>query len=335
MQSSDIRVISDPQTIEYIFDSENAITMTEFKAAQGLADRGLLCPVKAKHNGCDKLIFKIAGLSSLSDVVRSEDGGNMVNVGAMLRRIIDEVRGFGFLQVQHLDWDMDRIFADLEHKRIFMVYLPADIEDTVSWESKYRRILDDINCKNPNMLTETSRNLDAAQAPADTADVRQEDKHGLFKRFFNGSKGSNDNPEQRNVQRKEPPKKGNPKRGGGGSAGDTQYAGGTVLLENVFIPTLVISGVNTPQRIESVVAKDEFVIGKNPQATDLTIEFSKAVSNRHCSIICKNGVSYVVDHQSTNGTFLNGVRVQSEERVQIKAGDKLRLANCDFVIRSV
>lgn len=321
MQSSDIRVISDPQTIEYIFDSDGAIAMTEFKAAQGLADRGLLCPVKAKHNGCDKLIFKIEGLSSLSDVVRREDGGNMVNVGAMLRRIIDEVKGFGFLQVQHLDWDMDRVFADLEHKRIYMVYLPADIEDRVSWESKYRHILDEINCKNPNMLVETARSF----APSEE-EVRQEDKKGLFKKIFNGSKNS-EQPEQKAAPRKASAKK---------SAGnDTQFAGGTILLEDVFIPTLVISGVNTPQRVETVVGKSEFVIGKNPQNTDLTIEFSKAVSNRHCSIVCKNGVSYIVDHQSTNGTYLNGVRVQSEERVQIKAGDKLRLANCDFVIRSV
>lgn len=327
MQSSDIRVISDPQTIEYIFDSDKAIVMTEFKAAQGLADRGLLCPVKAKHNGCDKLIFKITGLSSLSDVVRSEDGGNMVNVGAMLRRIIDEVKGFGFLQVQHLDWDMDRVFVDLEHKRIFMVYLPADIEDLVSWDSKYRHILDEINGKNPNMLIETARDFGPSEE-----EVKQEDKKGLFKKIFNSK--NNEQTEQRTAVKKQNLKKSAQMQQSSGNGG-SQFAGGTVLLENVFIPSLVISGVNTPQRIETVIGKDEFVIGKNPQSSDLTIEFSRAVSNRHCSIICKNGVSYVVDHQSTNGTFINGVRVQSGEQVQIKAGDKLRLANCDFIIRSV
>lgn len=335
MQNSEVMVISDPQTIEYIFESENAVSMTEFKAAQGLADIGLLCPVKAVHNGCDKLIFKITGLNSLSDVVRS-NGGNISDISGKLGRIIDEVKGFGFLQVRHLDWDMDRIFVEPEQKKIYMIYLPAETGDSEPWENRYWHIINEVKAKAPSMLAEEAAPAFVAQEAAQAE--KGEDKKGIFKKIFKEKK-----PEQAvvsNVQTKG----GKKSRKGKKSAAPkrpaprvetSEYSGGTELLDSVFIPSLVIMGVNTPQKVEDIIGKEEYVIGKNPQHSDLVIGFSKAVSNKHCSIVSINGASYVVDHQSTNGTYLNGIRLQSEERVQIKAGDKLRLANCDFVIRSV
>lgn len=332
MQSSDVMVISDPQTIEYIFDTDNAVSMTEFKAAQGLADIGLLIPVKALHNGCDKLIYKITGLNSLSDVVRS-NGGNISDMTGKLGRIIDEVKEFGFLQVQHLDWDMDRIFVEPDHRKIFMIYIPAEVTQPEPWENRYWHIIDEIKAKAPSMLAEETVPAFTVQENAQPQKT-EENKKGIFKKLFKDKK-----PEQgtKNAASTKGGKKGKKAAAARKQVDriEAEYSGGTELLDSVFIPSLVIMGVNTSQKVEDIIGKEEYVIGKNPQHSDLVISYSKAVSNKHCSIVSINGASYVIDHQSTNGTYLNGIRLQSGERVQIKAGDKLRLANCDFVIRSV
>ena len=47
----------------------------------------------------------------------------------------------------------------------------------------------------------------------------------------------------------------------------------------------------------------------------------KAVSNHHAEIVFENGAYYLIDTGSTNGTLVNGRRVQKQE---LKSGDRLR-----------
>jgi len=51
-----------------------------------------------------------------------------------------------------------------------------------------------------------------------------------------------------------------------------------------------------------------------------------SVSRLHASIIVDNHDIYVVDHGSTNGTFINGMKVKG--RRALKEGDILKVGNC-------
>ena len=80
---------------------------------------------------------------------------------------------------------------------------------------------------------------------------------------------------------------------------------------------VIISGPDLGRRID--LARDEVSIGRSEQCT--VCVNSDLVSRRHATINCVLGRYIVVDLKSTNGTFVNDIRVDSAE---LKDGDLLR-----------
>ena len=52
-----------------------------------------------------------------------------------------------------------------------------------------------------------------------------------------------------------------------------------------------------------------------------------AISRRHCQVHLKNRKLYLVDCNSSNGTFLNGQRIPPQRYVPIKKGARIELAH--------
>ena len=70
-----------------------------------------------------------------------------------------------------------------------------------------------------------------------------------------------------------------------------------------------------------------FLIGKDRQRADLHMEGNDAVSRIHAGIVCKDGRYYLIDRNSTNGTWLNGRRLEAGEEALLEPGDRIRLAD--------
>ncbi len=85
-------------------------------------------------------------------------------------------------------------------------------------------------------------------------------------------------------------------------------------------------------RVEVVITKDDFTIGKKADIVDGVVSFNKMISRSHCKIT-RNGAQYMVtDLNSVNGTYVNGVRLQPNRPYPIKGGDVLGLANSSFQV---
>lgn len=81
------------------------------------------------------------------------------------------------------------------------------------------------------------------------------------------------------------------------------------------------------------VNKEEYIIGKSPDKVDGVIPGNSAISRVHCKIAHSwNGKYYIVDMNSSNGTYLNGVKVPSDQYLEINEGDTIRIANEEFVV---
>ena len=70
-------------------------------------------------------------------------------------------------------------------------------------------------------------------------------------------------------------------------------------------------------------------IGSDPSG-ELVID-EPTVSRRHAEVIQRSGVFQVCDLGSTNGTFVNGARVDA--LTPIEAGDEIRLSGVRFYVR--
>ena len=74
-----------------------------------------------------------------------------------------------------------------------------------------------------------------------------------------------------------------------------------------------------------------YVIGKSKCSCNFCID-SAVISRVHMRIVEEWEDYYIEDLSSTNGTYLNGEKLQPHQPQQINIGDKIRLANLEFMV---
>ncbi|MCM1288720.1 MAG: FHA domain-containing protein [Clostridium sp.] len=78
------------------------------------------------------------------------------------------------------------------------------------------------------------------------------------------------------------------------------------------------------------INKSKFTIGKN--SGDIDLSGYSMLSRTHCEIINSDGNYYIIDKNSTNGTYVNNSRIPSEKMIPIKSGDNILLADLEYVV---
>lgn len=76
-----------------------------------------------------------------------------------------------------------------------------------------------------------------------------------------------------------------------------------------------------------------FIIGKMEQCVDGLI-LDESVSRIHAEIKKEEEKFFLIDLNSTNGTFLNGKRLETNEKVLLKEKDQIRFATTEFIFQS-
>jgi hypothetical protein len=87
--------------------------------------------------------------------------------------------------------------------------------------------------------------------------------------------------------------------------------------------------------IEKNLVLDRFpyIIGKNSSLAD-GILLAQTVSRVHARILQENDTLFLEDHNSTNGTYLNGHLIPMNTRMSLQEGDRLIFATEEFVLKS-
>lgn len=112
---------------------------------------------------------------------------------------------------------------------------------------------------------------------------------------------------------------------GGGNAGETTVLG-VAPTQAQIQPHLI----RTKNNEKILLNKPAFRIGKEKSYVDYFIGDNTAISRSHANILTRDGEYFVVDTNSTNHTYVNGMMIQSGSEVKLNHGDKIRLANEDF-----
>lgn len=101
----------------------------------------------------------------------------------------------------------------------------------------------------------------------------------------------------------------------------------TPLPDPQLMPRLLRPGTGEEIRI----LPPEFHIGKSPR-NDYVIRGNAGISRTHSVIVTRDEGIYVVDLNSTNGTYINGIRIPSMVETLLTHGAKLRLCNELFIV---
>lgn len=96
-------------------------------------------------------------------------------------------------------------------------------------------------------------------------------------------------------------------------------------------PYLIREKTEESIRIESAA----LVIGKTASYADYVVADNRAVSRKHATIVTRADRYYIIDHDSSNRTYVDGKAIPSRQEYEIFSDTKIRLANEPFIFRVV
>ena len=78
------------------------------------------------------------------------------------------------------------------------------------------------------------------------------------------------------------------------------------------------------------IDKKIFRLGRDQESVDYAIVQNKFISHNHCRIITKDDEYFIVDDNSKNRTFIDGVAIKSYIKIKISHGQIIKLADEEF-----
>lgn len=79
---------------------------------------------------------------------------------------------------------------------------------------------------------------------------------------------------------------------------------------------LIKLGRQGDEKVYDVNLCDSVIIGRDPSKAKLVFKDDEKLSGRHCELTVKDGMIFVLDLKSTNGTFVNGVPIDGYYRLR-------------------
>lgn len=283
----------------YILNDNNIFLSTEYKVLQSQANSCFVKCMKMLYNGKVQLYYLANNFKPFASLLPTLDAESFMVICANLFADIIDVKGNGFLSCQNIDISFERIYVDTVTYKVSLVYLPVAqrlFDDSSSFENELRtsliKLIQGISTLSTPKSVQFATNL--ANGTLSIESIYTSIKSGKVP--------------------------------------NSSFHNHPVLDTSGNQGQMKLVAMNAPTRIEIVVTKNEFTIGKKAELVDGVVSFNRMISRSHCKVT-KNGTQYLItDLQSANGTFVNHVRVQPNQPHPIKSGDIIRLANSDFQV---
>ncbi len=299
LESGQLTEIGCGQNFSYILDKETLFFSTEYKVMQNQTTNSFLKCMKMLYNGKIQLYYLTDGYKTLSALLPTLDPDSFLTICSNLFSNIMEVKNNGFLSCQNIDISFEKIYVDIATYKVSLVYLPV-----------VDRIYDDFSSFEDELRT----NLIKLIQSICTFSVPKVNQFAV--NLANGTLGLEDI--YLSIK--------------SGKAPIPNFNKDVVPEIEGSRTQIKVVAMNAPMRVEIVVNKNDFTIGKKAELVDGVVSFNKMISRSHCKITQSGGQYYITDLQSANGTFVNHIRIQPNKAYPIKIGDIIRLANSDFQI---
>lgn len=292
--------IKGAENVSYIIKQDDAFFMTGYKVLSGKENKGLVTCARLRYNGSIKLVYFSSQYMSLQTIVGYLDG---VGVKTVLRNLISNVlaiKGNGFLKCENIEVSSEKIFVDRNTLEVYLIYLPIKMTgneyDKSVFENELRTQLIKV------LNTAASINDSGTKTilfELSNGNVSLEQLHRILQQMDMGYRNEKNSGETHEVRS---------------------------MVQSMVLESL--DGRNVFN-----ICQKEFVIGKNAGMSEGIISGNPAVSRKHCKIVRRDEGFYLVDLNSSNGTYLNGNKLRPEEPAHIVPGNQIRIANIDFIVK--
>lgn len=295
LESDLLREIPCAGNFAYTLADNSLFLPTEYKVLQNQKDGGFVRCMKLLYNGDVQLYYLVDEQKSLAALLPTLTPEDFLTVVTNLFGAVQNLKDNGFLSCMNVEISFDKIFVATNTLKVSLVYLPLSrhlFDEPGDFESQLRASL--VRVINKHIVAATPKVLALAEDLMDGTLPLE----ALSARI----KG-------KTVVKKEQPK-----------------------AEPAAKRPLRLVTMNAAVKAEFVVDKDHYLIGKSKTDVDGKITFNAMVSRVHCCVD-KHGDQYtIMDMESTNGTFVNGIRLQPKVPHPVKNGDIVKLANSKFQI---
>lgn len=300
LESGKIEEIKVSQNIAYILNDSSLFNLTDYKFLKSPNSNGLVKCTKVLYNGKIKLIYFSSGQKSFKNMIPSLDSNSFIKIISNILKTVLYVKNYGFLSCNNLDLSFDKIFVDSRTLAVSLIYLPINSlnDDLFAFENELRSGFIKVITSAPLLDNTKMSRIISYLSNSELS-------------FSELCENIDREIEAEKVEPKEPPL---------GSQ-----------------PTLIFSCTDTQNPISFKINTPKYIIGKNPAKVDGVISFNPAIGRAHCRFIYRNNNYYIIDgdgiKSSTNGTYINGERIEDLQPHSVKNGDIIRLANSDFTVQ--
>ncbi len=286
---------------EYVLEDASSFVSTDYKVLQSQTNGIFVQCMKIARNGKISLYYVTNDYRPMSSMFIGITSDVLISVVVNLLASIIEVRNNGFLACKCIDLSWDKIFVEQNTLKVKLVYIPLSVkvfDAYVEFESELRSSIVKLVNK---VVSDTNERLNR-----------------LLQDLCNGSLSIEDvYNRSRDVEVPSIPKQ-------------EEYRESVRFSDSVGMIKLI--ALNAPGRFELSIDSTSVLIGKKQEIVDKVIAFNPMISRKHCKIACENGLYFISDEGSANGTFVNAVRIAQGQRCQIRRGDIIRLADSDFQV---
>ncbi len=93
--------------------------------------------------------------------------------------------------------------------------------------------------------------------------------------------------------------------------------------------TLILTDIKSPSKTFQVPISQSVIIGRSSKHSNLVIDYEKSVSGKHCEIEVREANKlFIIDLESSNGTYVNGNKVLTE--TEISSGVVIKLGRLEL-----
>lgn len=320
-QLKGVEASSSAQCLSLVLSDPLAVYGTEYKVLRSQGPGSFVPCVRSRLNGHDRLTYLTRPYVSLNEYCAGQTPEDVARLLATGVESLLLLRDNGFLSLQNATFAADTLFVDRAAGRLLLIYVPmarstsgGDLETARRAFRTCAEVLGPL-CGATSLL----RGFEGTQA------YRDGDLVALMALL-----GGPVSPAPAGARRASS-SNGSEVDRGAASKRDRQSARPGLTADPVGQTWTLTAASSSHERYE--VPTEGGVIGKSPSRASIVVSLSPAISRAHCRITPNNGLLTIEDLGSANGTFVNGARVAKGAPVELREGERLRLADVQFTVR--